>query len=105
MDPLWMFVLAASLSVFLIKLLGYLLPQKLLEGPAISRVAGLVTVALLASLVASQTLGEGSGIGVDARIPAVAVAGVLLWLRAPFIVVIIVAAAAAALLRFLGWMP
>jgi len=105
MDPLWMFVLLASLSVFVIKLLGYLLPQKLLEGPAISRVAGLVTVALLASLVASQTLGEGSGIGIDARIPAVALAGGLLWLRTPFIVVIIAAAAVAALLRLLGWMP
>ncbi len=105
MDELWLFVLAASLSVFVIKVLGYLLPQKLLEGPAISRAAGLVTVALLASLVASQTLGEGSGIGIDARIPAVAVAGLLLWLRAPFIVVIVVAAAVAALLRFLGWMP
>jgi len=30
MDELWLFVLAASLSVFVIKVLGYLLPQKLL---------------------------------------------------------------------------
>jgi branched-subunit amino acid transport protein len=64
-----------------------------------------VTVALLASLVVSQTLQAPQGVAIDARIPALATAAVLLWLRAPFIVVIIGAAAMAAGLRFFGLMP
>lgn len=104
MDPTWVFVIAASLSVFAIKLAGYLVPQKLVEGPAISRVAGLVTVALLSSLVVSQMIGLGQELSFDARVPAVVIAGVLLWLRAPFIVVIVVAGLVAALLRLAGWM-
>jgi branched-subunit amino acid transport protein len=105
MDPIWGFVIAGSLVVFALKLAGYLVPQKLVEGPAISRVAALVTVALLASLVVSQTLGDNGSLVIDARVPAVAAAGALLWLRAPFIVVIVVAAVIAGLLRLLVGMP
>ena len=101
MDPIWGFVIAGSLVVFALKLAGYLVPQKLVEGPALSRVAALVTVALLASLVVSQTFGDDGGLTLDARVPAVAAAGVLLWLRAPFIAVIVAAAVIAALLRLL----
>lgn len=105
MDPLWSIVIAASLVVWGLKVAGYLLPQRIAEGALLSRVAALVTVALLASLVISQTFGDDGGISVDARLPALVVAGALLWLRAPFIAVIIAAAAVAALLRALGWLP
>jgi hypothetical protein len=37
----------------------------------------------------------------DARVPAVAVAGFLLWRRAPFVVVVVVAAVVAAGLRLI----
>lgn len=104
MSAIWWAVIAASLVVFAIKFAGYLVPQKIVSGPAVSRVAGLVTVALLSSLVVSQTLASDSGIALDARVPAVLVAGALLWLRAPFIVVIVAAAAVAAGLRALGWL-
>ena len=66
--------------------------------------ANLLTVALLAALVATQTIGHGVGVTVDARLPALAVAALLLALRAPFIVVVVAAALVAALLRLLGWM-
>ena len=100
MDTIWGFVLAGSLVVLALKLAGYLIPQRLVEGPILSRVAGLVTVSLLASLVVSQTIGGEGGVMLDARVPAVAAAGVMLWLRTPFIVVIVGAAVIAALLRF-----
>ena len=100
MDSIWGFVLAGSLVVLALKLAGYLIPQRLVEGPILSRVAGLVTVSLLASLVVSQTIGGEGGVMLDARVPAVAAAGVMLWLRTPFIVVILGAAVIAALLRF-----
>jgi len=99
-DSIWGFVLAGSLVVLALKLAGYLIPQRLVEGPILSRVAGLVTVSLLASLVVSQTIGGEGGVMLDARVPAVAAAGVMLWLRTPFIVVIVGAAVIAALLRF-----
>jgi branched-subunit amino acid transport protein len=104
-SDLWWVVIGASLAVFAIKLAGYVVPQRLVEGPVLSRVAAIVTVALLASLVASQTLQGPGGLLFDARIPALVVAAVLLWIRAPFIVVIIGAAAVAAGLRFFGLMP
>ncbi len=97
----WHVVLLASAVVLALKLSGYLVPRELVERPAPARIVNLLTVALLAALVAVQTLGAGSGIVVDARVPAVGVAAVLLALRAPFIVVIVAAAATAALLRLL----
>jgi Branched-chain amino acid transport protein (AzlD). len=104
MDPIWWIVLAASAVVFFLKLAGYVAPQRLVQGPLLTRVAGLVTIGLLSSLVVAQTLSGEEGLVIDARVPAVALAGVLLWWRVPFIVVIIVAAAVAAGLRLMGWM-
>lgn len=104
MDPIWWIVIAASAVVFVLKMAGYVVPQRLVQGPLLSRVAGLVTIGLLSALVIAQTFQGGEGLQVDARLPAVALAGALLWLRVPFIVVIVAAAALAALLRALGWM-
>lgn len=104
MSAVWWIVIAASAVVYLLKLSGYLIPQRLSGGPAVSRVAALVTIGLLSSLVASQTFALEGDLAVDARVPAIVVAAGLLWLRAPFILVIIGAAAVAAGLRALGLM-
>lgn len=104
MTAVWWTVIGASIVVYLIKLSGYVVPRHVVSGPAVARVASLVTVALLASLVVSQTLALDGQIVVDARVPAIAMAGVLLWLRAPFILVIIAAAVVAAGLRSFGVM-
>ena len=101
---IWNVVLIASAAVLALKLLGYLVPPSFIERPTPARVANLLTVALLAALVATQTIGHGTGVTVDARLPALGVAALLLALRAPFIVVVIAAALVAALLRLLGWM-
>jgi Branched-chain amino acid transport protein (AzlD) len=98
----WTAVLVACGACFGLKLVGYLAPHHWLESERVTRVAGLVTIALLAALLAVQTLGSGHGLGVDARLPAVGVAAVLLWRRAPFIVVVTTAAVVAAGLRLLG---
>jgi uncharacterized membrane protein len=96
---IWAIVIIASLAGFALKISGYLVPPAFMEKERPSRVAGLLTVALLAALVATQGLASGQSIELDARVPALLVAGVLLALRVPFIVVIIAAAATAALLR------
>lgn len=100
---LWTAVLAASVLCLALKAVGYLLPQSWLDAPRPARIADLLTVALLSALVVVQALGAGTAIVVDARVPAVIVAAVLLWARAPFLVVVVAAAATAALLRALGW--
>ena len=123
---LWTAMLVASIVCVALKTVGYLVPPKWVEAPRPMRIADLLTVALLAALVAVQTLGAGQEIVVDARIPAVLVfwvtgigiyivwnlstlagallvAAGLLLLRAPFLVVVAAAALTAALLRLWGW--
>ena len=99
---LWSAIALASVVCLALKVTGYLVPPRLLEAPRPARIADLLTVALLAALVAVQTLGVGEAIVVDARVPAVLVAAGLLLLRAPFLVVVVAAAAVAAALRWWG---
>lgn len=101
---LWLAVVAGGLAVYAIKLVGHLVPEHWLAEPRVARTAALVTVALLAALVAIQTFASGQGLTVDARLPAVVVAAIALVLRAPFLLVVVLAAGTAALVRALGWM-
>ncbi|MDR7111692.1 hypothetical protein J2X03_001556 [Microbacterium trichothecenolyticum] len=100
---MWTAILLASIICVALKTVGYLIPAKWVEAPRPMRIADLLTVALLAALVAVQTLGAGQAVVVDARVPAVLVAAGLLMLRAPFLVVVVAAALVAALLRLWGW--
>ncbi len=99
---MWTAIALASVVCLALKAVGYLIPPRWFDAPAPSRIIDLLTVALLAALVAVQTLGVGQQIVVDARVPAVLVAAGLLVLRAPFLVVVIAAAVVAALLRLWG---
>ena len=101
---LWTTVLLASGLSFALKLVGYVVPHHVLDGPVLSRVAAMLPVSLLSALVAVQTFTvSGGGLALDARAAGVAVAVTALLLRAPFLVVVILAAATAATLRALGW--
>lgn len=99
----WITVLAACVLGFATKFAGYLAPQSIVDGRRRSRIIGLLPVALLAGLVVTQTVGGQESIVLDARLAGVALAVVLMWLRANFILVIFGAAALAAGLRALGW--
>jgi uncharacterized membrane protein len=100
----WVTVLAACLAAYLLKLAGYLVPDRWLSGMRVRRTTALLPVALLMALVVVQTFATaGSGLTVDARVGGLAVAVVALLLRAPFIVVVVLAAVTAAGLRHLGW--
>lgn len=98
----WVAVLAAAAVCLGLKVAGYLVPDRLVKSERAKHIAGLVTVSLLAALVAVQTLGSGRHLALDARVVALGVAAVALALRAPFIVVVVLAAAVAAGLRALG---
>ncbi len=99
---LWQIIIAASIAGVMVKMLGYLVPPAMLSRPTPARIADLLTVALLAALIAVQTLGSGQQIVLDARVPAVIVAAGLFALRVPFIIVVIAAAGVAALIRALA---
>ena len=95
----WLAIVLGSLAVFSWKFLGYLLPARLLESKALTKLAGFLTIALLAGLVGVQTFTGGHQLEFDARIPALLVAVALLKLKVPFIVIVIAAGTTAALLR------
>ena len=103
MSLLWVAVIAASVLSFAQKWLGYQAPPDVLERPRIARITTMLPIALLGALVAVQSATSGTELTADARLPALAVAAVLLVLRAPFLVVVIGAAGVAAGLRALGW--
>ena len=98
---MWAGVLIASLSCYALKLAGLSLPQGWLRDPRIQRTVPLIPVALLASLVATQTFSSGQHLVLDVRAASLGVAIFAVLLRAPFLVVVAVAAATAALLRTL----
>ncbi|MHA7277091.1 AzlD domain-containing protein [Arthrobacter sp. Hz1] len=99
---LWFWILLACALAFLTKLTGYLVPARWMDNPRMSRVAGTLTIGLLASLTAVNTFASGQQLVLDARIVALAAAAVALLLRAPFLVVVVAGAVAAALARLAG---
>lgn len=99
---MWLWVLAASLTAYLIKLAGYLLPSRWLERPAVPAVANALTVGLLASLTVTNAFTTGQTLMLDSRVLALVAAGVALWRKVPFILVVIIGAAVAALGRLAG---
>lgn len=99
----WTPLLALCAISYALKAIGPLLAGGRQLGPQVRRALDLVAVPLLAALILVQTIGTGHRLVIDARLPALGVAAVLVWRRAPFLVVVLAAAATAALLRALGW--
>jgi len=100
---LWIWLLLACVLAYAWKLMGYFVPAKLLKDPRMSRIAGTMTIGLLASLTIVNTVASGQTLAADARLGALAAAAVALAFRAPFLLVVVVGAGAAALLRLIGW--
>jgi branched-subunit amino acid transport protein len=92
----WTVVLVVSVVTIAIKAAG----PMLLGGRPLPRrlnaVVSLLAPALLAALVAVNTLGGDRELVIDARLPGVLAAAVAIWLKAPVLVVVIVAAAVTA---------
>ncbi|MCZ2104110.1 MAG: AzlD domain-containing protein [Comamonadaceae bacterium] len=99
---LWQAVVLASAVAFATKLAGYAVPARWLQHPRMHRVAGALTVALLASLTVMNTVASGAALQFDARLGAAVVAALALWWRVPFLPVVVLGAVVAALLRWWG---
>jgi hypothetical protein len=83
-----------------IRLLGMFAIGPLLERrPVLRRAGELIPAAVVAAVIAQLTVADSRSVVLDARVVGLAVAGVLVWRRAPFAVVVLAAAAATALTR------
>ncbi|MFM8897349.1 MAG: AzlD domain-containing protein [Actinomycetota bacterium] len=98
MNALWTATLISSFICFLLKLLGYSLPESVLNRPVIQRINSLIPIALLSALVAVQTFSNESSVVVDHRLVGVVVAAIALKFGANFPIMMILAALSSALI-------
>ena len=99
---LWLAILVGAAATYLTKLSGYAVPARWLSNPRMTRVAGAITVALLSALTVMNTFASGTGLVLDARLAALAVAALALWARLPFLLVVVLGAGAAGVVRWWG---
>ncbi len=97
----WAGVLALCGASYALKAAGALLASRVDAQAAERWGLELLVVPVLAALIAVQTLGGDQELVLDARAPAVLVAAVLVWRRAPFLLVVVAAGATAAILRLI----
>jgi hypothetical protein len=97
----WTALLVLALGAYLMKAAAPVLAAHAEPRPAVTQVLDVLAIPLLAALILVQTLDGGERIVLDARLPALGVAALLVWRRAPFLVVVLAAAGTAALLRAL----
>ena len=102
MSSLWGWILLASAVAYTTKLSGYLIPSRWLENDRMTRVAGTLTIGLLASLTAINAFSAGQVLAFDARVGALIAAAIALLLRVPFLGVVVIGALVAAILRYFG---
>jgi branched-subunit amino acid transport protein len=95
----WPAILLLAAASHAIKALGAVVVGDREIPPPLRALLDLAPVPLLAALIVTQTLSTGGAYALDARLPAVGVAAILVWRRAPFLVIVLAAAATAALLR------
>jgi branched-subunit amino acid transport protein len=95
----WGLVLTLAAAAYAFKFLGLVVIGSRRLPAALERCLALVPAALLSALIVQATFSTGNDLVLDERAPGVAVAGVLAWRRAPFVVVVLGAALTTALLR------
>jgi branched chain amino acid efflux pump len=98
----WWAVFALAAGTYTFKAAGPLALGARTVPPRVQRALNLVSVTLLAALVAISTFGDGRSLVLDARAAGLAVAIVAVRMRAPFAVVVVAATVTAAGLRALG---
>lgn len=98
----WTAVLVLAVGTYAMRLAGPVLADRLSVPDRVQRLFGLAATALLAALIATAALTEGTGFAGWARPAGVLVGAVAAWRRAPFILVVLLAAVTTAALRALG---
>ena len=99
---IWALIAILAFGTVALKIAGPVIAGGRRPPAPLIRVIGLLTPALLTSLVISSTFAEGQQLTLDARVVGLVVGAILLVLRAPLIVALAVAAAACAAVRAFG---
>lgn len=99
---LWLLIGLIAVVTVAIKAFGPVVLGGRPLSPAAMKVLVLLPAVVLAALVATSTLADGTTLQVDARTVGVAVGGVLLWRGRPMLVAVLVAVAVTAALRAVG---
>ena len=102
MTAIWVATLGASALCYVIKYLGYSVPESWLNRPRIQRVNELIPVVLLSALVAVQTVTTEGEIRFDHRIFGLLAAALALKLRLSFPIVMLSGAVVSALVYRIG---
>lgn len=96
----WAIVAVLAAGVWAQRLLGMFVGARVLSRqPGLGRLATLIPAAVVMAVIVQLTVGSGRSLEIDARVVGMAVAGVLVWRKAPFVVVVVAAAASTALVR------
>ena len=96
---MWPVVIAASISCYAMKLLGFSIPRRILENQRVRSIAALLPVALLAALALTQSLSTGHHLTLGARVGGLAAAIVCTAKKTPFLITVTIAVAVTAGLR------
>jgi branched-subunit amino acid transport protein len=95
---IWIVIIISSLLMFLMRIIGYFIPQKFLQGVRLNQIITLIPVVLLAALVAIQAGTSGDQITVDHRLAGLAVGAVTLYFKGSFILVLFLSGLTGALI-------
>jgi len=98
MSELWIATLGASVICYLLKLIGYSLPQSMMNNPRLQRINTFIPIVLLSALVSVQTMTLNSEVVIDHRLAGVAVAALALKMRVSFPLMMLAAALTSALI-------
>jgi hypothetical protein len=98
---IWILIIILAGGTIAFKIIGPLVASGYEPPAALSRVIGLLTPALLTSLIISSSFADGRHLTVDARAAGLVVGGLLCLTRAPVVVALIAAATTTALVRAL----
>lgn len=95
----WAAVLTLAVASYALKALGPVAIGRRQIPSRFTRVLDLLPIPMLTAIALTGTVASGHHLEVDARLPGLAVAAILVWRRAPFLAVIVAAAATTALIR------
>jgi branched-subunit amino acid transport protein len=95
----WAAVAALAAISFALKALGPVLIGRRDIRPRVTEALDLLPIPMLTAIMLTGAVASGHHLQVDARLPGLAVAALLVWRRAPFLAVIVAAAATTALIR------
>jgi branched-subunit amino acid transport protein AzlD len=91
-------VAVTCVGCYALKAAGFLVPERVITHPRTAAAVRVLPLALLASLIVTQTFQTRTGFALDGRALGVVVAAVALRLHAPLALALVLAVAAAAVL-------